>query len=278
MSYQLLSNPGVLIACVLLVFALVAWTGWRFFYAVPVSGVGSGEVGNEDICEPAPPKPRWRPWQNWTFTLPTLNRRVMIWAFLPLLLILMVVSCVFFLARKTASAPLVVQKLAQEGDVRARLNLERLLPPPPLPPSIFVGTGRLQLETADRDWAKLNPEFMQTILRLFNRMEKRGYPLALLEGYRSTERQDKLAAMGPHVTHAKGGQSKHAYGFAVDVAPMKNGKLIISERDSWAFEAYQVLGEESRAMGLIWGGAWAMRDYGHVEAAQKVSTMKLLRY
>lgn len=277
MSSQLFFNPGVLIACVLLVFGLVAWTGWRFFYATPVSAVG-GEEDCREISEVAPTKQPWRPFQNWQFSLPPINRRVLLWAFLPLLLILMVVACVFYSARQGASAPMMVQPLAKEGDVRARLHLERLLPPPPLPPSIFVGTGRLQLETADRDWAKLNPEFMQTILRLFNRMEKRGYQMALLEGYRSPERQDKLAAMGSHVTQAKGGQSKHAYGFAVDIAPMRNGKIVISERDPWAFAAYQAMGEEARTMGLIWGGAWAMRDYGHVEAAQKVATMKLLRY
>ena len=46
-------------------------------------------------------------------------------------------------------------------------------------------------------------------------MKARGFPMVLLEGYRSPERQDSLAGQATLVTKAKGGQSKHQYGLAV---------------------------------------------------------------
>ena len=62
-------------------------------------------------------------------------------------------------------------------------------------------------------------------------MKARGFPMVLLEGYRSPERQDSLAGQATLVTKAKGGQSKHQYGLAVDLAPIRAGKVVISERD-----------------------------------------------
>jgi peptidoglycan LD-endopeptidase CwlK len=139
-----------------------------------------------------------------------------------------------------------------------------------LPPSIFSGAGRPGLEMADRDWNRLNPDFVQSVLKVFTRMEARGYPLVLLEGYRSPERQDVLADSHAQVTNARAFQSKHQYGMAVDVAPMRDGRLVISERDSWAMQAYQALGEEAEREGLIWGGRWKLKDFGHIEASGSI--------
>jgi peptidoglycan L-alanyl-D-glutamate endopeptidase CwlK len=155
------------------------------------------------------------------------------------------------------------------------LGEEVLVPPQPLPPSMFIGTECFDLEHADRDWSKLDGRFRNAILQLFVKMEVRGYKMALLEGYRSPERQDMLASKGPSVTHARGGQSKHQHGFAADMAPVREGHLRISERDPWAASAYQALGEEAGKLGLAWGGSWAMRDLGHVELAAKLSQLTI---
>ena len=50
-----------------------------------------------------------------------------------------------------------------------------------------------------------------------------------------------------------------------------NGKLQISERDPWAMQAYQALGEEAEKIGLIWGGRWKLQDYGHIEAVETIT-------
>lgn len=162
------------------------------------------------------------------------------------------------------------------GDrIMLTLQEEKLVPPPPVPPEAFVDAIAEQpsLSRADRDWSRLDPGFVQVILRVMVRMEARGYPMTLLEGYRSPERQDALAGQANLVTKAKGGQSKHQYGLAVDLAPLKNGKVVITERDPWAMAAYLALGEESKAAGLTWGGDWSFKDYGHVERSGSIKKL-----
>lgn len=153
--------------------------------------------------------------------------------------------------------------------VSALLAGEQLVPPPPLPPEVFttreVLAVRPALVSASRDWNLLDVSFQQRLLRVFQRMREHGYEMVLLEGYRSPQRQNSLAAMGSHVTNAVAFQSYHQYGLAADSAFMRNGKLVISERDEWAMRGYQLYGQEAEAMGLTWGGRWKMMDFGHVE-------------
>jgi len=193
-----------------------------------------------------------------------------LWLPVPLLLAGLSVALTLTFSKEFNLDPLTLRELAPESQVSLRLNQEKLVPPPPLPPPMFISTERPNLESADRDWNHLDPDFMQVVLKLFARMAQRGYPLALLEGYRSPERQDMLASKGPSVTNARAYQSKHQFRIAADLAPMKEGQLIISERNPWASAAYKVLGEETVALGLTWGGNWAMRDLGHVESARKI--------
>jgi peptidoglycan L-alanyl-D-glutamate endopeptidase CwlK len=154
--------------------------------------------------------------------------------------------------------------------VSALLQGEQLVPPPPLPPMLFmtpeVETVRPGLVTASRDWALLEKDYSQRLLQAFRIMKERhGYDMALLEGYRSPERQDALAAQGSNVTNAKAFQSWHQYGLAADCAFLRDGKLVISERDPWAMRGYQLFGEVAEGLGLTWGGRWKMMDFGHTE-------------
>jgi len=190
-------------------------------------------------------------------------------------LILLVAGCavvgVLSLSNHIAPEPLEVSDLYRQAHIQAALNPERLVPPPALPPSLFLNSERPALESADRDWGRLNPDFVQLVLHVFSRLQERGYGFALLEGYRSPERQEKLAALGEHVTNARAFQSKHQYGLAADVAPLREGKLVISEKDPWAMAAYEALGEEAEKAGLVWGGRWSFKDYGHIEVPGKLS-------
>ena len=147
---------------------------------------------------------------------------------------------------------------------------EQLVPPPALPPMVFatleVQQERPMLVSASRDWALMNPAFAQQLLKVFKIMkEQHGYDMAILEGYRSPERQDKLAGMGSSVTNAAAWQSWHQYGLAADCAFLRNGKIVISERDPWAMRGYQLYGEVAESVGLTWGGRWKMMDFGHTE-------------
>nr|WP_217916344.1 M15 family metallopeptidase [Duganella sp. BJB1802] len=150
------------------------------------------------------------------------------------------------------------------------LQGEQLVPPPPLPPLVFasaeVALERPMLVSASRDWALMDAAYAQRLLMAFKIMkEKHGYDMAILEGYRSPERQNALAAMGPNVTNAAAFQSWHQYGLAADCAFLRDGKLVISEKDPWAMRGYQLYGEVAESLGLTWGGRWKMMDFGHTE-------------
>lgn len=160
---------------------------------------------------------------------------------------------------------------AQPDSVIATLlQGEQLVPPPPLPPEVFttaeVELVRPKLSTADRRWDLLDADFRQRLLLAYRLMrEEHGYEMALIEGYRSPERQNLLASLGAHVTNAAAWQSYHQHGLAADSAFIRNGKLVISERDPWAAKGYELYGEVAQRVGLTWGGRWQNADLGHVE-------------
>ncbi|WP_144108043.1 M15 family metallopeptidase [Paraburkholderia sp. BCC1886] len=154
--------------------------------------------------------------------------------------------------------------------IAALLNGEQLVPPPPLPPEVFatqeVQQIRPALKDASRDWNLLDADFRTRLLLVYKIMhEQYGYEMALLEGYRSPDRQNRLAQMGGNVTNAAAFQSYHQYGLAADNAFLREGKLVISEKDPWAMRGYQLYGQTAEQVGLTWGGRWKMMDLGHVE-------------
>jgi peptidoglycan LD-endopeptidase CwlK len=167
------------------------------------------------------------------------------------------------------------------SQVAALLKGEQLVPPAPLPPDIFVAAEAAMIQaqraqqlqysvpllvSASRNWQLLDPDYAQRLLLVFKIMrEQHGYEMALLEGYRSPERQDTLSKMGGHVTGAKAFQSYHQYGLAADCAFLRDGKLVISEKDPWAMRGYTLYGEVAESLGLVWGGRWKMMDFGHIE-------------
>ena len=112
----------------------------------------------------------------------------------------------------------------------------------------------------------MDPAFVQAVLQVFRAMKAtHGYDMALLEGWRSLQRQALLAARGPAVTQAGPWQSYHQWGLAADCAFLRDGRLVISERDPWARQGYALFGQVAEQMGLTWGGRWQMADLGHIE-------------
>lgn len=157
-----------------------------------------------------------------------------------------------------------------DRQISALLQGEQLVPPLPLPPEFFstreVEQIRPDVIGASRNWQQLDADFTQRLLYVIKTMRERyGYDVTLIEGYRSPERQMQLAALGAQVTQAGAYMSYHQYGLAADCAFIRDGQLVISERDPWAMRAYERYGEVAEAVGLTWGGRWKMRDFGHVE-------------
>nr|WP_216666121.1 M15 family metallopeptidase [Herbaspirillum seropedicae] len=159
---------------------------------------------------------------------------------------------------------------ATNSQIAELLKGEQLVAPPPLPPDMFTTAEVVQvrpmLVDASRNWQLLNPEYAQRLLLVFKIMkEKHGYEMALIEGYRSPQRQNMLAGMGGGITNAAAFQSYHQYGLAGDCAFVRNGKLVISEKDPWAMAGYRLYGEVAESVGLTWGGRWKLMDFGHTE-------------
>lgn len=245
----------VLIFSISALFAAAGWVGWRFFWIR--GGIADSNGMDGGVAQAV---------RRNTDRVAYVNKSH--WAFGGMLAVgASVIGAVLMLSESIVPEPLLALEMDRQAHIQGALNPERLVPPPTLPPSLFVGSERPALESADRDWGRLNPAFTQSVLRVLARLEERGYPFVLLEGYRSPERQEKLADMGANVTGARAFQSKHQFGLAVDLAPMREGRLVISEREPWAMAAYQALGEESEKLGLVWGGRWWFKDYGHVEVA-----------
>lgn len=159
----------------------------------------------------------------------------------------------------------------QDERIAALLAGERLVPPAPLPPEVFttreVELVRPMARFASRDWDLLDPDFAQRLLMVYRIMrEQHGYEMVLIEGYRSPQRQEQLAALGGHVTKVGAFRSYHQFGLAADSAFLRYGKVVISEKDTWAMRGYELYGEVAASLGLTWGGGWKnLKDLGHVE-------------
>lgn len=125
---------------------------------------------------------------------------------------------------------------------------------------------RFNTNLVDRKWDRLNPRYKQRLLMVFKIMKERyNYEMVLLEGYRSPARQNMLSS-NINTTRAKAFQSYHQFGLASDIAFKREGKVVISERDPWAWRGYQLYGEVAESVGLTWGGRWkSIQDYGHTE-------------
>lgn len=133
-----------------------------------------------------------------------------------------------------------------------------------------LNNGYINIKNADRNWNKMNSDFVQRLLAVYKIMrDEYGYEMVLLEGYRSPERQARLLRKGTHVTKAGSYKSYHQFGLAADSAFIRNGKIVITEKDPWAMRGYQLYGKVAKSAGLVWGGDWRMKDLGHVELRKK---------
>jgi peptidoglycan L-alanyl-D-glutamate endopeptidase CwlK len=84
----------------------------------------------------------------------------------------------------------------------------------------------------------LKPDFKQRVIRWYEECMSEGLKILVYCGYRSNEDQDKLykhgrTIEGKIITNAKGGQSFHNYGRAIDYVPVKNGETSWDDTTSY---------------------------------------------
>ncbi|MGS1009194.1 M15 family metallopeptidase [Achromobacter anxifer] len=192
------------------------------------------------------------------------------WHIAAVLLVVLLPSLFAFVMRHNHTFVYEDRTAGPDPRIQALLTGERLVPPPPLPPEVFttreVELVRPNLGGASRDWNLLDADYRQRLLAAYRVMrEEHGYEMVLIEGYRSPDRQAELARMGSHVTNAGAYQSYHQFGLAADSAFLRDGKVVVSEKDPWAMRGYELFGETAERVGLTWGGRWKMMDFGHTE-------------
>jgi peptidoglycan L-alanyl-D-glutamate endopeptidase CwlK len=155
--------------------------------------------------------------------------------------------------------------------LQALLGDQNLMPPQAMDNGYFatpeVNHVRPAAADASRDWNLLDPDLRQRLLFVYRQMrQEHGIEMVLLEGWRSAERQTTLlqkrvllVSDDPNLQHL------HREGLAADSAFLRNGKIVLSDRDPWARDAYQKFGKVAERVGLTWGGRWKKPDLSHVE-------------
>lgn len=114
---------------------------------------------------------------------------------------------------------------------------------------------------------KIHPELAKRVRMVIENLAKAGVQVEVVQGLRTFAEQDALFAQGRTkpgkvVTNARGGQSNHNYGLAVDVVPMNNGKPNWEAPNS----IWIAIGGEAEKLGLEWGGSWKkFLDRPHVQ-------------
>jgi len=136
----------------------------------------------------------------------------------------------------------------------------------------------------------LHPKIANEIASLIDAAEKEISPnisIRIVEGFRSFKEQDALYAQGRtkpggKVTQAKGGQSYHNYGLAIDFAFLTNEGKQLSwdtakdwDSDNMAdwLEVVQVFVKA----GYTWGGIWKFKDQPHFEKIFGYNWKQLLK-
>ncbi len=123
-------------------------------------------------------------------------------------------------------------------------------------------------ELNKRRLEKVEPVLVKKVLHLIEmvRADNNGYDLLITCGFRSIAEQNRLFAQGRTkpgkiVTKARGGESKHNFGKAVDFAVIEKGKIV------WDVPFYKkTIGKYAQTVGVSWGGNWkSFKDYPHVE-------------
>ncbi len=106
--------------------------------------------------------------------------------------------------------------------------------------------------------SQVHPMLAARIQAMASNLETQGIKIVVVQGLRTVEQQDKLYAQGRAnpgkiVTNAKGGQSWHNYGLAVDCAPENSDGTVDWNAAHPSWKAMEKAGVD---MGLVSGATW----------------------
>lgn len=120
----------------------------------------------------------------------------------------------------------------------------------------------------------VKPIVKEKVLDIIEKAYSEGIYVLITDGYRSYAEQDELYAQGRTkpgsiVTNAKGGQSNHNFGIAVDFClTNKEGTAAY-----WTVNAdWKRVAAIAKSMGFEWGGDWtSFKDNPHLEYTGKIT-------
>jgi peptidoglycan L-alanyl-D-glutamate endopeptidase CwlK len=128
----------------------------------------------------------------------------------------------------------------------------------------------------DERLKQINPVVAAKVRKIIALAAAQGFTLLVVQGLRTIAEQNALFAQGRTkkgkiVTKARGGQSWHNYGLAVDFAFITNGEV------DWTDALYRKIGGWAKLAGLEWGGAWrTITDLPHVQQINGMKTADAL--
>ena len=144
----------------------------------------------------------------------------------------------------------------------------------------------MDLPTSNRI-AQLHPSVRNEVAKIINECDKAltgRAKVRISQGLRTFAEQDALYRKRPKVTNAKGGQSVHNYGFAVDIVMIIDGKIASwdtakdwdNDKVADWYECVKIFAK----YGWDWGGNWkSFKDLPHFDKRgfndwRKLSTME----
>lgn len=129
------------------------------------------------------------------------------------------------------------------------------------------------------DTTRLYPPFLAALTAMLDDALAAGQSFWAVSGHRAYAEQQKLydqgrTAPGKVVTNAKGGQSAHNFGIAVDL--VRDGLIDRAGiQPDYAPESYEPLRLLAPKHGLVWGGSWKFRDNPHVQMPNYITARDL---
>jgi peptidoglycan LD-endopeptidase CwlK len=182
-------------------------------------------------------------------------------------------------ASTLVSAPALAVAVAAAGVGTGRL------PTVSVPPFSNINSPAFAAMDKREKTTNLHPVFRQRLALLAERLAARGMKALITDGLRTFEEQEELFQKGRRnvpgesiVTNARGGESNHNYGLAVDMYPVlpgTTGKEMVftsipnhsSVEFACAFTRIQnAIGDEAEQLGLFWGARFSgIVDTPHIQ-------------
>jgi len=155
-------------------------------------------------------------------------------------------------------------------EVKNQANLERLSPKPPVSGVEFDARTEKNLATLD---PKAQSRFIPFISAAKKTAAALGFEYVAISGNRTWPEQDALYAQGRTkpgkiVTNARGGQSNHNFGIALDFGVFRDGEYLDDSSPKTASNVHKSVGAIAKQFGIEWGGLWtSLVDEPHFQIA-----------